>query len=376
MEEKKKGLLTGFGISSILLLLPMLMMSPMLFGLFVFAGLPDETEKTSSKCTPSVSTTDEGKQLVNVPEEYLDALKKASEDSGFPQEILAKQIDAESGWNPNAVSPAGAKGLTQFIPSTWEAIAPGEDPFDPIASIAAQGRYMGQLKGQVEHLANGDANMVVKLSLAAYNAGPGAVFAHGGMPPYSETINYVNKITAGAQMEFTSNCSQVDGARSWDGDLGDGEWTNPCPGCVFTSPYGWRNIFPPGDWRNEHVGIDLATPGAGNGPGTTIIAPVDMEVVGFLPNDGCVTTLQEGGPGFGFNFCHLDSWEVSKGQKLKRGDIIGIEGGTGNGARGYYGTHLHLEIYAPESPVPGIPYNGFNLDPEPILKEKGAWVTQ
>lgn len=99
-----------------------------------------------------------------------------------------------------------------------------------------------------------------------------------------------------------------------------------------------------------------------------------MKVVGFLAADGCVTTQQMGAPGFQFNFCHLDSWDVSQGQELKRGDIIGVEGGTGMGVKFKYATHLHLEIYRPESPVPGIPYNGFNLDPEPIMKEKGAWV--
>lgn len=67
-------------------------------------------------------------------------------------------------------------------------------------------------------------------------------------------------------------------------------------------PASWRGFhfwlryaecLPPGDWRNEHVGVDIASPGAGTSPGGVVIAPTDMTVVGFLEADGCVTTLQE-----------------------------------------------------------------------------------
>lgn len=92
-----------------------------------------------------------------------------------------------SNGNPNAVSPAGAQGIAQFMPATAAAYGL-RDPFDPVAAIAAQARLMGELLAQF--------GGSVELALAAYNAGPGAVRRHGGIPPYAETRNYVQKVTS------------------------------------------------------------------------------------------------------------------------------------------------------------------------------------
>nr|WP_306672426.1 lytic transglycosylase domain-containing protein [Geothrix fuzhouensis] len=79
----------------------------------------------------------------------------------------AAQVQAESAFNPRAVSPVGARGLAQFMPATWAEWAPGADPFDPIASIQAQHRYMLWLEarcgGQLDP------------ALGAYNAGLGNI---------------------------------------------------------------------------------------------------------------------------------------------------------------------------------------------------------
>ncbi len=110
--------------------------------------------------------------------------------------LLAAQIQTESGWNPTAVSPAGAEGLSQFMPGTWagrgmDGNGDGTaDPFDPLDAIASQAAFDCALAGAVAAVP-GDrvANM-----LAAYNAGPGAVLAYGGVPPYAETQHYVQAI--------------------------------------------------------------------------------------------------------------------------------------------------------------------------------------
>jgi soluble lytic murein transglycosylase-like protein len=100
--------------------------------------------------------------------------------------LLAAQLFAESNFNPNAGSPAGAQGIAQFMPAT--AAAYGLDnPYDPVASIDAQAHLMSDLLRQF-----GSA----ELALAAYNAGPGAVGSCTCIPPYPETQAYVAKIMA------------------------------------------------------------------------------------------------------------------------------------------------------------------------------------
>lgn len=99
--------------------------------------------------------------------------------------ILVKLIiEQESGFDPLALSPAGAMGLMQLMPDTaW--LLGVDDPFDAEQNIEGGVRYFAQ---QMDRFSN------VELALAAYNAGPGAVDTWGGVPPYPETVNYVNKI--------------------------------------------------------------------------------------------------------------------------------------------------------------------------------------
>jgi cell wall-associated NlpC family hydrolase len=103
----------------------------------------------------------------------------------LPTGLLAAVAQTESGGNASAVSPAGARGLMQLMPSTASGL--GVDPFNPTQSI----------RGAAELLSNYLQRYgSVPLALAAYNAGPGAVDQYGGVPPYTETQNYVRKITA------------------------------------------------------------------------------------------------------------------------------------------------------------------------------------
>jgi len=115
---------------------------------------------------------------------YDDLIDSAAAKNGIDPALLKAVIQAESGFNTNAMSGAGAKGLMQLMPGTARALGVS-DPFDAAQSIEGGARY---LKQQITRF--GDES----LALAAYNAGPGAVLKHGGVPPFRETQNYVSKV--------------------------------------------------------------------------------------------------------------------------------------------------------------------------------------
>lgn len=115
---------------------------------------------------------------------YLAAVAAASQKYGVPAKLLAAQIQAESNWNPNAQSSAGATGISQFMPGTAKGM--GIDPHDPLASIDAQGKMMGRL---IKSYGGNEDK-----ALAAYNAGAGNVAKYNGIPPFPETKSYISNI--------------------------------------------------------------------------------------------------------------------------------------------------------------------------------------
>jgi transglycosylase-like protein with SLT domain/D-alanyl-D-alanine carboxypeptidase-like protein len=119
-----------------------------------------------------------------VPPRLAPLILDASQRRNVSAALLAAQLYAESGFNPFAVSPAGARGLAQFMPGTARSYGL-RDPFDPRQSIDAQARLMRDL---LRRFAS------VPLALAAYNAGPAAVARCGCIPPYAETQAYVSRI--------------------------------------------------------------------------------------------------------------------------------------------------------------------------------------
>lgn len=135
---------------------------------------------------------DAGMNASTIPAEYVKDVQDAAKVSGLPASIIAGQIRAESNWNPKAVSPAGARGIAQFMPGTWPGYGGGADPFDPHAGIAAQGKFMGELHSKAK--ASGLKGDPVDLALAGYNAGWGGVLLVGGIPDNGETAQYVAKI--------------------------------------------------------------------------------------------------------------------------------------------------------------------------------------
>lgn len=115
------------------------------------------------------------------------ATVEAAHGQGLPPEFLAATLLQESAYDPGALSIAGAVGIAQFMPST--ALAVGVDPFDPFQAIPGA----AALLASYAKLYAGYPNPLV-IALAAYNAGPGAVEAYRGVPPYSETREYIDDI--------------------------------------------------------------------------------------------------------------------------------------------------------------------------------------
>ena len=112
---------------------------------------------------------------------------KAAKDVGLPPAIVHSVAKAESGYRTDAVSPKGAIGLMQLMPGTAAEL--NADPNDPAQNVEAGARYLRDLLVKYEN----DPHQVSK-AIAAYNAGPGAVDKYNGVPPYRETIDYVNRV--------------------------------------------------------------------------------------------------------------------------------------------------------------------------------------
>jgi soluble lytic murein transglycosylase-like protein len=112
-------------------------------------------------------------------------IDRAAKEQGIETALLDALVQAESNYNPAAVSSKRAVGLTQLMPDTARSLGV-TDPFDPAQNLRGGAKYLSQMLKQFD----GDMPKAV----AAYNAGPGAVAKYGGIPPYTETQNYVNKV--------------------------------------------------------------------------------------------------------------------------------------------------------------------------------------
>lgn len=118
----------------------------------------------------------------------------AAKEAGIDPVLFDALVGQESSYNPGAVSRAGAQGLAQLMPKTAASLGV-TDPFDPVQNLRGGAKYLAQMMKQF----GGD----VRLALAAYNAGPGAVKRAGGVPPIPETQHYVktilNRVQGGSQ---------------------------------------------------------------------------------------------------------------------------------------------------------------------------------
>lgn len=157
---------------------------------------------------------------------------QAAKNTGLPPSVVAAQVNAESGGNPNAVSPAGAEGEFQFLPGTYTGLGfPAGTEFDPAEEVRAYEKYMTQLL----QWAKGD----VRKALAAYNAGQGNWQAGTG---YADGILSAAKagqgLTVGTHQAPATGASGLTGwaGSVWDAlGLGAGFAGGPSPSDVATA---------------------------------------------------------------------------------------------------------------------------------------------
>jgi cell wall-associated NlpC family hydrolase len=150
--------------------------------------LPDHAAASSTGTTASGWNAITGTPMRSsaAPIPYADLFARASQKYDVPAALLSAVAKQESGYDPHAVSPAGARGLMQLMPGTAQHLGV-TNPMDPAQSVDGAARMLRDLTRRFGS---------TELALAAYNAGPGAVLKYGGVPPYPETQRYVRNVMA------------------------------------------------------------------------------------------------------------------------------------------------------------------------------------
>lgn len=142
------------------------------------ANNTDETKKTSY-------TNPDDLVCVKSPDSLESYFQEAADTYGVPIALIKAVAKAESDFNPNCVSGAGAQGVMQLMPATAKGLGV-KDAFNARENILGGTKYLAKM------LSRYDGS--VKLALAGYNAGSGNVAKYGGVPPFKETQNYIKKI--------------------------------------------------------------------------------------------------------------------------------------------------------------------------------------
>ncbi|MBI4593766.1 MAG: lytic transglycosylase domain-containing protein [Candidatus Rokubacteria bacterium] len=157
-------------------------------GTIHFTNAPTDPRYQRLGLVPSPLPTPSGdpfRQTWREAPRYRYEIQTAAARYGIAEELISAVIRVESGFNPRAVSRKGARGLMQLMPETASVLGV-RDTFNPRENIDGGVRH---LRGLIERFAND-----VVLALAAYNAGEQAVLAYGGIPPFPETRDYVNRV--------------------------------------------------------------------------------------------------------------------------------------------------------------------------------------
>lgn len=261
---------------------------------------------------------------------YAEVINQAATEFGVNPALVAAVIRAESNFDPKASSHKGAQGLMQVMPMN----AKGANLSDPEENIM---RGTQILASHLQRYENYDNRL--ELSLAAYNAGAGAVAKHGNeVPPYPETQDYVKKVL---------NYYEQYQAKVEHGQLvlADGEWTHPAPGTKNSSHFGIRKGKP---HRGEDFAGDVGTPirAAADGVVQEIVIIGDRSY-------GTLVRIDHGG-GIHSLYAHMypDDIQVHAGDPVQKGQQIGKIGNYGRST----GPHLHFEIRENNEPVDPKPY--------------------
>lgn len=158
---------------------------------------------------PSSATDFDGviNQISSGSESLDDIFAEVADEYGVNLNLLKAVAKAESDFDTEAVSWCGAQGIMQLMPTTAESLGV-EDPFDARQNITGGAKMLAYLLD--------DYNGNVSLALAAYNAGSGAVSMYGGVPPYNETLRYIDRINDILGGVLSNDSRTIDGAEATD----------------------------------------------------------------------------------------------------------------------------------------------------------------
>ena len=158
---------------------------------------------------PSSATDFDGviNQISSGSESLDDIFAEVADEYGVNLNLLKAVAKAESDFDTEAVSWCGAQGIMQLMPTTAELLGV-EDPFDARQNITGGAKMLAYLLD--------DYNGNVSLALAAYNAGSGAVSRYGGVPPYNETLRYIDRINDILGGVLSNDSRTIDGAEATD----------------------------------------------------------------------------------------------------------------------------------------------------------------
>ena len=153
----------------------------------VNANIVKQAPQISLKNALTEATAIQANTQVSSKSQILNVVSQISKKHGVDEKLVQALIKQESGFNPKAKSKAGAMGLMQLMPATAKNMGV-KDPYNTVQNVEGGVKYLKSMLNKY----NGN----IILALAAYNAGPGAVDKYSGVPPYSETQNYVRNILA------------------------------------------------------------------------------------------------------------------------------------------------------------------------------------